>query len=213
MKTNDLIDMLASGPLAVTPHATLRRYTAAVAIGLSGALVLMLLLLGVRPDLAHAATQPLFWFKVALVTSTAAIALPLSMRLARPGFALGHVPLLLMLPLVAVWAVAAYTLANAVPDQRAPLLLGATWKVCTLLIALLSAPSFIATMWAMKGLAPTRLRLAGATAGLLSGALAAIVYCLHCPEVQAPFIAVWYLLGMLTPAAVGAVLGPTLLRW
>jgi hypothetical protein len=29
----------------------------------------------------------------------------------------------------------------------------------------------------------------------------------------APFIGVWYLLGMLIPSAVGALLGPRLLRW
>jgi hypothetical protein len=46
----------------------------------------------------------------------------------------------------------------------------------------------------MKGLAPTRLRL-------------------HCPESEAPFLAFWYLLGMLIPTAVGGLLGPRLLRW
>jgi hypothetical protein len=29
----------------------------------------------------------------------------------------------------------------------------------------------------------------------------------------APFIGFWYLLGMLIPAAAGALLGPRLLRW
>jgi hypothetical protein len=65
----------------------------------------------------------------------------------------------------------------------------------------------------MKGLAPTRLRLAGAVAGLLAGAVGALVYCLHCPEMGAPFIGFWYLLGTLIPTSVGALLGPQLLRW
>jgi hypothetical protein len=30
---------------------------------------------------------------------------------------------------------------------------------------------------------------------------------------QAPFLAIWYLLGMLIPTALGALLGPRLLRW
>jgi len=68
-------------------------------------------------------------------------------------------------------------------------------------------------LWAIRGLAPTRLRLAGAAAGLLSGAVGALVYCLHCPELEAPFLGFWYLLGMLIPTAVGALLGPRLLRW
>ena len=36
---------------------------------------------------------------------------------------------------------------------------------------------------------------------------------LHCPEPAAPFLAIWYLLGMLVPTAIGAWLGPRLLRW
>ena len=45
-------------------------------------------------------------------------------------------------------------------------------------------PVFVATLWAMKGLAPTRLALAGAAAGLLAGAVGAVVYTLHCPEME-----------------------------
>jgi hypothetical protein len=29
----------------------------------------------------------------------------------------------------------------------------------------------------------------------------------------APFLGIWYLLGMLIPAAVGALIGPLVLRW
>ena len=65
----------------------------------------------------------------------------------------------------------------------------------------------------MKGLAPTRLRLAGAAAGFAAGAIGALVYTLHCPELDAPFLAVWYVSGMLIPTVVGAFVGPRLLRW
>jgi hypothetical protein len=30
---------------------------------------------------------------------------------------------------------------------------------------------------------------------------------------EAPFLAIWYLLGMLIPTLLGALLGPRLLRW
>ena len=78
---------------------------------------------------------------------------------------------------------------------------------------MLATPVFAASFWAMRDLAPTNLRLAGAAAGLLSGAVGAVVYCFHCPELEAPFIAFWYLLGILIPTAVGAEAGPKLLRW
>jgi hypothetical protein len=92
-------------------------------------------------------------------------------------------------------------------------LLGQTWAVCPHLIAMLSAPVFVGTVWPMKGLAPTKPVLAGAAAGMLAGAVATVVYALHCPEMAAPFLATWYLLGMAIPTAVGAALGPRLLRW
>ena len=84
---------------------------------------------------------------------------------------------------------------------------------CPWIIAVLSLPAFAAAFWAMQGLAPTRLRLAGASAGLVAGAAGALVYTFYCPELAAPFLGVWYALGMLIPTALGALLGPRLLRW
>jgi hypothetical protein len=78
---------------------------------------------------------------------------------------------------------------------------------------MISLPLFMATLWAMRGLAPTRLALAGASAGLLAGSLGTLVYALHCPESGAPFIAVWYVLGIAIPTLTGAILGPRVLRW
>ena len=48
---------------------------------------------------------------------------------------------------------------------------------------------------------------------VLAGALGALVYALHCPEMATPFLAVWYLAGIAIPTALGAMLGPRLLRW
>jgi hypothetical protein len=104
-------------------------------------------------------------------------------------------------------------LLGAQSGTRMGLVLGATWKSCPFNIALLSIPGTALLLWMTKGLAPTRPALAGAACGLTAGAVAAFVYALHCPEMAAPFIAVWYLLGMIMPAAVGAVLGGRILRW
>ncbi|MEO8407393.1 MAG: DUF1109 domain-containing protein, partial [Oxalobacteraceae bacterium] len=87
---------------------------------------------------------------------------------------------------------------------------GSTWATCPFNIAMLSIPAFIGIFWAMKGLAPTRLALAGASAGLLAGAVGAFAYAFHCPEMTAPFLGIWYLAGMTIPALVGALLGPRL---
>ncbi len=72
-------------------------------------------------------------------------------------------------------------------------------------------PTLAATFWARK-LAPTRLTLAGAGAGLFAEAAGAFVYCFHCSEEAAPFIAVWYA-GDRFGHSHRALLGRYLLRW
>jgi hypothetical protein len=213
MRTDDLVTMLATGAGTVQPNQAARRYASAVVWGFLGAALLMALLLGPRPDLANAVLLPMFWIKLAFVACLAAASLFAALRLSRPGARLAWVPGALAAPVLAMWLLAAIVLARADTAQRAVLFFGDTWDVCPFLITMLSVPAFVAAMWAMKGLAPTRLRLAGAAAGLLAGAQGALVYCLHCPEMGPPFIAFWYLLGMLIPAALGALFGPRLLRW
>ena len=65
----------------------------------------------------------------------------------------------------------------------------------------------------MRALAPSNLVLAGATLGFAAGAIGATAYSLHCPELSAAFIGIWYVIGILIPTAAGALLGPRLLRW
>ena len=212
MKTDELVAMLATGATAVEPGATSRRYAAALGWGAFGATLLMAIALGVRPDLAEAARLPMFWMKLAFPACLAAGALYAVTRLSRPGVQLGRVSAALAAPVLAMWLLAAFALLRAAGEREA-LIFGGTWSACPLLVALLSLPVFVAALWAMRGLAPTRLALAGAAAGLLAGAVGALIYALHCPEMEAPFLAIWYLLGMLIPTAVGALIGPPLLRW
>lgn len=213
MKTDDLISMLASGADAIVPGAPQRRYALALGGGALCAVVLMAIMLGVRPDLAEAARLPMFWVKLAFPAALLGGALLAALRLSRPGVPLQRAPAVIAAPVVAIWLLAAVALLGAAPGERERLLFGATWAGCPFNIAILSAPVFVALLWAMKGLAPTRLALAGAAAGLLAGATGAVVYTLHCPEMAAPFLGVWYLLGMLIPTALGAILGPRVLRW
>lgn len=213
MRTDDWVSLLATGAGAVEPHQAARRYAIALGGGALGATLLMIALLGPRPDLAAAALLPMFWGKIGFVASLAAASLFIALRLSKPGRRLAWLPGALLAPVAAIWLLAAVVLSQAAPAQRSALFFGDTWNSCPFLIALLSAPMFVAVLWAMKGLAPTRLRLAGAAAGLLAGAIGTLVYSLHCPEMGAPFIGFWYLLGMLIPTTLGTLLGPRLLRW
>ncbi|MEO7726910.1 MAG: DUF1109 domain-containing protein [Burkholderiales bacterium] len=212
MKTDDLITILASGA-AVEPHAWQRRYLLALGWGLSFTMLLMVILLGVRADSAEAVHFPMFWLKLAFPSVLLMGALLATVRLSRPGGRLGRAPLAVAAPVIAVWLISAMVLINAAPAERQQLIFGNTWMSCPLTIAALSVPLFGALIWAMRGLAPTRVALAGAAAGLLAGAGGALIYALHCPEMGAPFLGIWYVLGMAIPAAMGAVIAPWTLRW
>lgn len=213
MKTERLIDMLATGAVAVDPDVVRRRHALALGWGAFGATLLMAILLGVRADLADAVRLPMFWVKAAFPAAIAAGALLAAGRLARPGIRVGGATAAIAAPVLAMWLLAAVALAVAAPGARAALLLGDTWGACLVSIPVLSLPVLAGTLWAMKGLAPTRPALAGAASGLLAGAVGALAYSLHCPEMAAPFLGAWYLLGMLVPAAAGAIAGRWLLRW
>ena len=91
--------------------------------------------------------------------------------------------------------------------------MGHSAHVCPWNILIIGLPLLAGAIWAVRGLAPTRLTLAGFVAGGAAGSLGALIYGFHCPETAAPFVAVWYTLGMAAVAAVGGVLGARLLRW
>jgi hypothetical protein len=213
METDKLIAMLSRGAEPVPAGVPGRRYGAALAAGGAGALLLTVAYLGVRPDIAEAAREPMFWVKLAFPCALLAVALVAATRLARPGVRVGFAAEALLVPVGAIWVLAAVALVSAAPGARLPLVLGSTWISCPFNIAFLSVPAFAAAFWAMKGLAPTRPALAGALSGLLAGCLGAAAYSLHCPEMAPPFLGTWYLLGMALPAAAGAAAGPLLLRW
>lgn len=212
MKTEELIAMLArgdDGPAPARPAAV----PMVLLAGLVASIVLMQAILRTLPQLGEAIAWPTFWLKALFVLAMTAAAAHAATTLARPGARATALPFWLGLPLVLLWLAAAMMLAQAAPDQRAALVWGSTWRACPVLIAMLSAPLLAASLWTMRQMAPTRLRLAGAAAGLAAGAAGALVYCLHCPEMSPAFVGTWYVLGMLVPAAIGALLGPRVLAW
>lgn len=213
MKIDDFIAMLANESEPVDRRAPGRRVALALLFGLAAATVLMAAGLGLRPDLAEAIHRPMFWARLGYASSIAAAALWLTLRLSRPGLRIGARWAGLAAPVTAGWVAMAIVLGQVSADARLPLLLGHTWRVCPVLIALLSAPCFAAMLWAVRGMAPVRPRLTGAAVGLLAGATATMAYCLHCPEMSPAFWSFWYLLGMAIPTVVGALIGPRVFRW
>lgn len=213
MKTEQLIDLLASDSGAVRGRPVTRRLGLAVAVGVPATLAACVVWLGLRPDLAAVMLTPAMWVKLAFVLSTTGLGLLAATRLSRPGVTAGVAVWGLAAVFAVMWLWAGLQLSGATPEGRVDLLMGRTWRQCPFRIATLSVPMLLAALLAMRSLAPTRLRAAGAAAGLLAGGAAASVYALHCPEMAAPFIGLWYALGMLIPTVVGALVGPRVLRW
>lgn len=213
MKTDELVSLLATGVEPTPPGALARHALVALVGGLTAAVAVTLVTVGLRPGITDDMAVPMFWAKEVFCAWLSVFGFVVLTRLARPGMRPGLAPVAIISAIAMVWLMGAVTLYSAPEQQRASLVLGQTALVCPFLIALISMPLFVAFVWLMRSMAPTRLRLAGAAAGFASGAAGALVYTLHCPEMAAPFLGIWYVLGMLIPTAVGAALGPALLRW
>ena len=213
MKTDDLISMLAASATPVPKAAASRRLSGALLIGVPLSFILMLAVFGLRRDLMEVMERPMFWVRLVFPIGVAAFAYLVVERLARPGVRVRSAWIGLAVPVLVIWSMAAYMLMSAPAGERPALVMGQTWRTCTANIALVALPVFVAALVALKGLAPTRPSLAGAAAGLMAGGAGAAVYALHCQELAAPFLAVWYVLGISLPAAVGALVGRRFLRW
>lgn len=209
----DLIDTLAADLAPVRPYAVARRLGVALLAGGLVAFAGLAVTLGLRADLGNALATPMFWVKIGYTGALGTVGAWAIARVARPvGEARDRVAWGL-LPLVLIGAVALWQIMIVPPAARMPMLMGQTSAWCPWLIMATSAPLFATLVWALRGLAPTRLALAGTLAGLTAGAIGASLYALHCPETAAPFIAVWYTLGIAGAGAIGGLAGPRMLRW
>jgi hypothetical protein len=212
MQTDDLIAHLSASAAPVRGNAVLRQLALAVAVGIAASAVVMLLVLGPRPHMALVLSGFGMWMKLAYTLALAVTGFWIVERAGRPGASLARPALWLVLPVAAMAALAVFQLVQPGADVRL-LVMGQSSRVCAFLVVLVALPVLAGTFWALRALAPTRLTLAGAGAGLLAGSTGAFVYCFHCPETAAPFVALWYSLGIALTAGIGALLGRATLRW
>lgn len=213
MNTDELIRSLSDNVRPVSRRAVGWRLALGVGAGIVVSLLLIALTLGFRPDLWLAMQGPTFWMKWGYTLSLAAVAVYATARLARPDP--GNLRRLwwFAVPVVALASIGIRELIYTPRGDWLAMWLGESWTKCPWLVLLMALPIFIGLLWSFRSLAPTRLRAAGAAAGLAAGAFSATLYCLHCPEVSALFVLTWYSLGIVLAAAVGALVGPRLLRW
>jgi hypothetical protein len=211
MKTEDLIDALANEPAPPKAAAPLARVAVALVAGLMGGGALLAVSLGVRPDIGVALATVML--KAGFAGAATAVVAPLLLRLARAGraggwrlAAIGGFAALCVL-------VVAVTLLGAEPGKRFALWMGGAFPWCVAIIPALAAPTALLLVRVLRDLAPTDLSATGATVGAVAGGIGAMVYAMYCPVDSAAFVITWYAVGIAVAAALGALLGPRLLRW
>lgn len=174
MKTEDWVSLLAAGVEPIDAKRTVRRTALAVTGGMLAALALTGGMLRFNPALPREVLEPMFWVRAAYCAALAWLGLAAVIRLAHPGKRFGAGPAGIGAVAALMWVIAALVEFRAPAGDRAHLLFGTTAAVCPFLIALIASPPFIALLWVLRGLAPTRLRSAGGAAGFTAGALGAL---------------------------------------
>ncbi len=213
MKTDELIDALARETEAAKPRKWRVQLAVAVAAGLAVALVLVVLGLGVRADIGTARMSVMM--KALFSAFAAAVVLPLTVQLMKPGRPLGWRVSAVLLFAGLCFLVAFVALMGEMPEQRWQAWMGgrgsAPW--CVVLIPILAAPTAMLLTWLMRSFAPTRIALAGAAIGALSGGVGAMAYAMYCPTDSVAFVTTWYTVAIAVCAALGALIGAKFLRW
>ncbi|KKC37462.1 hypothetical protein WH87_13160 [Devosia epidermidihirudinis] len=211
--TEELIARLTADLKPVRPTAMRRLLIAVLVPALLVSAGLMLIWLGLRPDISAAFGNMMFWTKLGYTAALALFGLVATLALSRPD---GHIrwPWIAALLVLAGMVVAGFTqLILAGPDNMMPLIIGSSALVCPLYVVVLSLPVLAAALAALRRFAPGRPTLAGFAAGIMSGGIGASIYSFHCDENGLMFLALWYTLGIAVVAIIGAVAGRFLLRW
>ncbi len=213
MNTDELINALGADAGANPPRSLARDWCLSLVAGTLVAAAMMAAMLRVRADIWIAVGDPRFLFKF---VATLALAIPagrLAMDLARPGARPGRRLAALLVAPALVLVVAIIDLALSPASTWLPQAEGQNAIYCTLCVPLLSLAPLAGFLYALSRAAPTDPRLAGLIAGLASAGVGATIYALHCTDDSPLFVMLWYTLGVAITGAIGAWLGPRVLRW
>jgi len=212
MKTDDLIGALAAdtGRQRVSPQPTLwLAFLASIVV--AGAFLFATI--GVRPDIASAATSIRFLFKFVFTIAVVATAFTLVRRSLFPESS-GRLPWSLLIAGPVLLAIGvALELWVLPPEAWGMSATGKNGLFCLTVVPALGIVPLGFGIWALRRGAPTRPGLSGFCAGLLAGGIAATFYAANCTDDSPLFVAMWYPLAIGSLGLLGAVLGILLARW
>jgi hypothetical protein len=212
MQTDQLIRTLAADHAhSPRPVGIVLMLSLLAALPVSSAMLMMGL--GLRPDIMVAMRNPFFDLKFVVTMALAIPAIAVSLHLARPEASLQGWGWLLIAPVVVL--VGGISSEMMLP-QRLPMLvrlLGHNALLCVTAIPVLSLPLLAAALLGLRHGAPARPAVAGAIAGLLSAGVAATLYAAHCVDDSPLFVATWYSVAAAVVAGLGALIGSRVLRY
>jgi hypothetical protein len=213
MTSEALVERLAADCAPVRRRAAGRDALWLAIVGI-GELLLFLLGGAMRPDIAHAMTLPVFWWRLASFGALGLVGSFAAIRALRPGASsrvgLGGVAGTAAAALLAGWAI------DGLHVQAQPIAERLLWQqglLCLAMQLLLAVPPFAALALLMRRGAATDVRAASLVAGGTAAAWGAVVFLLHCPHDDPLYVVVWYGAGCLVAALAGRWLLPAIIRW
>ncbi len=212
MKTDDLISLIAQDAGA-RPTPLPRRLLAATGIALVLAAGALAATIGFRPDLGEALSTWRFDAKLLSVAAILAGSWSAALHSSRPETEPQAAILRAAVPVLVLVLAIGVELASSPAATWGARAIGSNARLCLIAILGLSVAPFALLLATMRAGAPRSPTLAGASAGLLAGAIGALFYALHCPDDSPFFVALWYTPPIAAMAAIGAVFGSRFLRW
>ena len=212
MRTEDLIKALdADAGKKAMPMGKAWWLAAGVAVAIAAAMFFTTI--GPRPDIMPAMHTMRFMSKFVFTLVLAASAFALIRVLSMPGASTRRaMTWMVAAPLLVVLAVVLelFAIPQAEWGKR---LVGSNMMICMTFIPLIGVGPLAVFLGMLRYGAPTRPVLAGATAGLLAGGLAATFYAAHCFDDSPLFVATWYTIAIAFLTLLGAIGGRLFVRW
>jgi hypothetical protein len=178
------------------------------ALSFASAIMLVFAIVGIPRELATTLHSAAFHHKVSSMLLVACGGIFLVRYAGRPGAR--ALALLTVLPGLALLTAGAISDASEFPFMGLSVI---SVPSCIAAIVALSLLPLGITMFVLKRGVTTRPSVAGATAGVLAGALGAAAYALVCKNNGGLFVAVWYSMAILITVGIGAVVGRRALAW
>lgn len=208
---DDLVEELAGDLQPVRPISPVRGRALVLATAIATCAI-VLVTLGIRPDIAAGQPVPLVMIIAGLFTIVASAATWAATRAARPavgavqGSARWALATLLLLPAVAIVSIAVRPSLAAGLEPEAGLSCLASGLASSVLTGALL------TWWVRRG-APANPARVGWLIGLTSGAIGALAITLECPHDALTHAGIWHVAVVLISAAFGRVVISRLISW